>query len=54
MGKMGPRDQNEGKKIGISGTRIYHVTTLKLFNTESELIEAREPTLDHRDFVYKG
>ena len=28
LGKMGLRDQNEGKKIGISGTRIYHVTTL--------------------------
>ena len=26
--KMGLRDQNNGKKIGISGSRIYHVTTL--------------------------
>ena len=25
---MGLRDQNNGKKIGISGPRIYHVTTL--------------------------
>ena len=25
---MGLRDQNKGKKIGISGPRIYHVTTL--------------------------
>ena len=28
MGKMGLRDQNKGKKIGINGSRIYHVTTL--------------------------
>ena len=27
-GEMGLRDQNNGKKIGISGSRIYHVTTL--------------------------
>ena len=27
-GKMGLRDQNNGKKIGINGSRIYHVTTL--------------------------
>ena len=26
---MGLRDQNNGKKIGINGSRIYHVTTLK-------------------------
>ena len=25
----GLRDQNNGKKIGINGSRIYHVTTLK-------------------------
>ena len=25
---MGLRDQNNRKKIGISGPRIYHVTTL--------------------------
>ena len=25
---MGLRDQNYGKKIGINGSRIYHVTTL--------------------------
>ena len=25
---MGLRDQNNGKKIGISGSPIYHVTTL--------------------------
>ena len=24
----GLRDQNNGKKIGINGSRIYHVTTL--------------------------
>ena len=29
MGKMGLRDQNNGKKIGINGSRIYHVTTLQ-------------------------
>ena len=28
LGKMGLRDQNNGKKIGINGSRIYHVTTL--------------------------
>ena len=28
LGKMGLRDQNNGKKIGINGFRIYHVTTL--------------------------
>ena len=26
---MGLRDQNNCKKIGISGPRIYHVTTLR-------------------------
>ena len=25
---MGLRDQNYGKKVGINGSRIYHVTTL--------------------------
>ena len=30
FGKMGLRDQNNGKKIGINGSRIYHVTTLQL------------------------
>ena len=29
---MGLRDQNNGKKIGINGSRIYHVTTLWLHN----------------------
>ena len=28
LGKMGLRDQNNGTKIGINGSRIYHVTTL--------------------------
>ena len=28
LGEMGLRDQNNGKKIGINGSRIYHVTTL--------------------------
>ena len=28
LGKKGLRDQNNGKKIGIGGSRIYHVTTL--------------------------
>ena len=31
LGEMGLRDQNNGKKIGINGSRIYHVTTL-LYN----------------------
>ena len=31
VGKMGLRDQNNGKKIGINGSRIYHVTTLIFF-----------------------
>ena len=30
LGKMGLRDQNNGKKVGINGSRIYHVTTLLL------------------------
>ena len=29
LGKMGLRDQNNGKRIGINGSWIYHVTTLK-------------------------
>ena len=28
LGKMGLRYQNNGKKIGINGSQIYHVTTL--------------------------
>ena len=28
LGKMGLRDQNNGKKVGINGSRIYHVRTL--------------------------
>ena len=28
LGKMGLRDQNNGKRIGINGSWIYHVTTL--------------------------
>ena len=27
FGEMGLRDQNNGKKIGINWSRIYHVTT---------------------------
>ena len=39
MGKMGLRDQNNGKKIGINGSRIYHVTTvLKATQERSERI----------------
>ena len=30
LGKMGLRDQNNGKRIGINGSWIYHVTTLTL------------------------
>ena len=26
---MGLRDQNNGKEIGINGSRIYHITTLR-------------------------
>ena len=29
LGEMGLRDQNNGKKIGINGSRIYPVTTLE-------------------------
>ena len=32
LGKMGLRDQNNGKRIGINGSWIYHVTTL-LYST---------------------
>ena len=31
-----------------------HLSVDKLCSTESEMIEAGEPSLDHRDFVYKG
>ena len=31
FGKMGLRDQNNVKKIGINGSRIYHVATLALY-----------------------
>ena len=30
LGKMGLRNQNNSKKIGINGSRIYYVTTLNL------------------------
>ena len=30
LGKMGLRDQNNGKRIGSNGSWIYHVTTLTL------------------------
>ena len=30
LGENGVRDQNNGKKIGINGSRIYHVTTLQV------------------------
>ena len=34
-GKWGSgRDQNNGKKIGINGSRIYHVTTLSILLAE--------------------
>ena len=33
---MGLRDQNNGKKIGINGSRIYHVTTLHTTLTEGD------------------
>ena len=33
---MGLRDQNNAKKIGINGSRIYHVTTL-LFADDTNL-----------------
>ena len=44
MGKMGLRDQNNGKKIGINGSRIYHVTTLIIGRREKwpEKVERRE------------
>ena len=35
LGKMGLRDQNNGKKIGTNGSRIHHVTTL-LLGTSSD------------------
>ena len=39
VGKMGLRDQNNGKKIGINGSWIYHVTTLQY--------SIGNPTLSH-------
>ena len=41
FGKMGLRDQNNGKKIGINGSRIYHVTTLSLGTLLSVLLGVR-------------
>ena len=35
LGKMGLRDQNNGKKVGINGSRIYHVTTLTVRDPSS-------------------
>ena len=35
LGKIGLRDQNNGKKIGINGSLIYHVTTLLDWRTRS-------------------
>ena len=36
FGENGAQDQNDGKKIGISGPRIYHVTTLKFLKKVCE------------------
>ena len=46
FGKMGLRDQNNGKKIGINGSRIYHVTTL--YRRDKSLSEKRSVSV-----VYK-
>ena len=38
LGKMRLRDQNNGKKIEINGSRIYHVTTLSLYSIDGVFI----------------
>ena len=40
FGKMGLRDQNNGKKIGINGSRIYHVTTLSISFALFEMVSS--------------
>ena len=45
--------QNNHLTIYYFATKL-HLSVDKLFNTESEMIDASEPSLDHRDFVYKG
>ena len=40
---MGLRDQNNGKKVGINGSRIYHVTTLMFIR----LVYPPSPQINH-------
>ena len=51
----GLRDQNNGKKIGINGSRIYHVTTLLLFyllfDSTLKLIQADQEPWTQMPFV---
>ena len=35
LGKKGLRDQNNDKKIGINGSRIYHVTTMYIVKLDN-------------------
>ena len=41
LGKMGLRDQNNGNKIGINGSRIYHVTTLTFHISKNKMGKER-------------
>ena len=45
-GEMGLRDQNNGKKIGINGSRIYHVTTLRRNGPWNDLFGSGNPAGD--------
>ena len=44
LGKKGLRDQNNGKKVGINGSRIYHATTLLVFASKSPTVQKECPT----------
>ena len=58
---MGLRDQNNAKKIGINGSRIYHVTTLYIMSEKQHKIDKfanyqnrivrTSPALDRHVFV---
>ena len=52
LGKMGLRDQNNGKEIGISGPRIYHVTTLRTSRRrERPLLAGKVITTNGQQFL---
>ena len=50
---MGLRDQNNGKKIGINGSRIYHVTTLQAGFTDLRVCYFHLLVLDVHIFLIR-